>query len=127
VIAAGTWAASEPMLRRLAGTPYSDVRLLGRLASPNRGWRLTGLVLHLANGAAFGTAFERAGFSGVKAGVTAAQLENLALWPALAVMDKIHPDRLEGNLPRLVTNKRIALQEVVAHALFGAVLGALVR
>jgi hypothetical protein len=127
VIAAGAWAAGEPVLRRLAGTPFSDVRLLGRLARPNRGWRLTGVALHLANGAAFGTVFERAGLSGVKAGVTAAQLENLVLWPTLAVMDKIHPDRREGNWPRLVTNRRILLQEVAAHGLFGAVLGALVR
>jgi hypothetical protein len=63
----------------------------------------------------------------MKAGVTAAQLENLVLWPALAVMDKLHPDRREGNWPRLVTNQRILLQEVAAHALFGAVLGALVQ
>jgi hypothetical protein len=90
-------------------------------------WRALGLTLHLANGAAFGAAFDRAGLSGPKAGVAAAQLENLALWPALAVMDEIHPDRRDGSWPRLVTNRRILLQEVVAHGLFGAVLGTLVR
>jgi hypothetical protein len=127
VVAAGAWAACEPALRRLVDTPYSDVRLLGRLVSRNRGWRAIGVTLHLANGAAFGAAFERAGLSGVKAGVTAAQLENLVLWPAFAVMDEIHPDRREGNWPRLLTNRRIMLHEVVAHGLFGAVLGKLVR
>jgi hypothetical protein len=127
VVAAGAWAAGEPILRRLLDTPYSDIRLLGRLVSRERGWPVAGLALHMANGAAFGAAFERAGLSGVKAGLTAAHLENLALWPALAVMDEIHPDRREGNWPRLVTNRRIMLHELVAHSLFGAVLGTLVR
>lgn len=95
--------------------------------SRHGGWRTLGLTLHVANGAAFGAVFDRAGLAGAKAGVAAAQLENLALWPALAVMDEIHPDRREGNWPRLVTNRRILLQEVVAHGLFGAVLGTLVR
>ena len=127
VVAAGAWAAGEPILRRLVATPYSDIRLLGRLVRRDRGWRVAGLALHMANGAAFGAAFERAGLSGVRAGLAAAQLENLALWPALAVMDRIHPDRREGNWPRLVTNRRVILHELIAHGLFGAVLGTLVR
>lgn len=127
VIAAGAWAASEPALRRLVDTPYSDVRLLGRLVTRDRGWRVIGLTMHLANGAVFGAAFERAGLSGVKAGVAAAQLENLALWPGFALLDEIHPDRREGNWPRLLTDRRIMLHEVIAHGLFGALLGKLVR
>ena len=31
--AAAAWTASDPLLRRLAGTPYSDVQLLGRLVT----------------------------------------------------------------------------------------------
>jgi hypothetical protein len=34
--AAAVWAAGDPLLRRLAGTPYSDVRLLGRLVTRRR-------------------------------------------------------------------------------------------
>jgi len=59
--------------------------------------------------------------------VAAAQLENLALWPALAVVDRIHPDRRSGALPRLLTNRRVLAQEVALHLLFGLVLGTLVR
>lgn len=127
VLAAAAWAASEPVLGRLLRTPYSDVRLLGRLLTRGRRWPVVGLAWHLANGALFGALFERAGLGGVKVGVIAAQVENLALWPALALVDRIHPDRRSGAWPPLVGNGRVAVYEAVAHALFGASLGALVR
>jgi hypothetical protein len=126
-IAAAAWAAGEPVLGRLVRTPYSDVRLLGRLVTRNRAWPMAGAALHLANGAAFGTAFELAGLRGVKAGITAAQAENLAFWPAFAVLERVHPDRRDGSWPPLLRNRRIALYEVIVHALFGSILGALVR
>ena len=126
-IAAAAWAAGEPVLGRLVRTPYSDVRLLGRLVTQNRAWPMAGAALHLVNGAAFGTAFELAGLRGVKAGITAAQAENLAFWPAFAMLDRVHPDRRDGSWPPLLRNRRIALYEVIVHALFGSILGALVR
>jgi hypothetical protein len=103
------------------------VRLLGRLVIRGRGWPATGLALHLANGALFGAAFERLGCGGVKAGVGAAELENLVLWPALAVIDRVHPDRRSGAWPPLATSPRVLVYEAATHAVFGAVLGALVR
>jgi hypothetical protein len=63
----------------------------------------------------------------VKAGVVAAQIENVALWPAFAIVDRVHPDRRSGAWPPLVRNPRIAAYEILCHALFGAVLGGLVR
>ena len=124
-VAAAAWAAGEPVLGRLARTSYSDVRLLGRMVTRGRAWPAAGLALHLGNGALFGAAFERLGLRGMKAGIVAAQLENLALWPAFLVVDRIHPDRRSGEWPPLVRSPRIALYEITAHALFGAVLGAL--
>jgi hypothetical protein len=44
----------------------------------------------------------------------------------MAIADRIHPDRRVGTWPPLVSNARVAAQEVVGHAIFGAVLGALV-
>lgn len=126
-IAAAAWAAGEPVLGRLVRTPYSDVRLLGRLVTQKRAWPMAGAALHLVNGAVFGTAFELAGLRGVKAGITAAQAENLAFWPAFAMLDRVHPDRRDGSWPPLLRNRRIALYEVIVHALFGSILGALVR
>ena len=125
-IAAVVWAAGEPALRRVARTPFTDVRLVGRMVTRGPAWPLAGLAIHCANGALFGAAFERAGLRGVKAGVVAAELENAALWPAMAVVDRLHPDRRSGAWPPLARNPRVAAQEAVAHAVFGAVLGALV-
>jgi hypothetical protein len=124
--AAGVWAASEPVVRRVFGTEYTDVRLLGSPLS-RRHWRLVGTAVHLANGAAAGVLFHRLGLRGWRAGVAAAEVENVLLWPGMAVVDRYHPDRRSGAWPPLTTNRRVFAQEVAVHALFGAVLGALVR
>ena len=126
VVAAGVWAAAEPGLRRLFGTPYSDVRLLGAPIS-RRHWRLAGTAVHLANGAAAGVALQRLGVSGWRSGIVAAQIESAALWPGMAIVDRFHPDRRSGAWPPLLRNGRIFRQEVAAHAIFGGVLGALLR
>lgn len=126
VVAATAWAAAEPALGRLSGAPwYSDLRLLGGLLTKGPAWRPLGLAVHLANGAAFGAAFERLGGRGWKRGLVAAQAENAALWAGLVVIDRIHPDRRSGAWPRLLANPRVAAYEIAAHALFGIVLGAL--
>jgi len=124
VAAAATWAAAEPLARRIFGTPYSDVRALGRPFS-QRHWRTTGTAIHLANGAAAGMAFERLGLRGWKWGVAVFQLETVALWPLMLVLDRWHPDRRSGAWPPLLRNGRVFAQEAAVHALFGAMLGAL--
>jgi hypothetical protein len=45
----------------------------------------------------------------------------------MAVVDRYHPDRRSGAWPPLLRNPRVFGQEVAAHAIFGAVLGVLVR
>ena len=127
VAAAAAWAAAEPLLGRLLRTPYSDVRLLGGAITGGPLWRPLGLALHLGNGAAFGAVFERLGGRGPKHGVLAAQAENLLLWPGLAVVDRFHRDRRSGAWPPLLRNPRVAAYEVATHALFGFVLGSLLR
>jgi hypothetical protein len=102
------------------------VRLLGRVGGKH-GWRARGAAIHLANGAAFGWAFERFLGGGVRRGIVAAEVENAVLWPTMALMDRIHPDRRSGAWPPLAGNARIAGYEIAAHALFGGVLGALTR
>jgi hypothetical protein len=121
--AAAVWAASEPLLGRLFRTHYSDVRLLGAAVTRGRAWPLLGLASHLANGAVFGLVFHRLGGRGVKQAVVVAELENLALWPAMALVDRYHPDRRSGVSPPLLRDPRVFGQEVVTHAIFGAVLG----
>ena len=118
------WIAAEPVARRIFRTPFTDVRALGRPVS-RRHWRAAGTVIHLANGAAAGTAFDRLGLRGWKAGVAVFELEHLATWPLMAVIDRWHPDRRSGAWPPLLRNRRVFAQEAVVHAVFGAVLGAL--
>jgi hypothetical protein len=127
LLAAAAWAASEPLLGRLVGTPYSDVRLLGRMVTTGRAWPVAGVAVHLVNGALFGAAFERVGLAGMRQGVIAAEAENAILWPGFVVVDRIHPDRRDGTWPRLATSPRVLVYEVATHALFGAVLGLATR
>ena len=43
----------------------------------------------------------------------------------MAIMDRVHPDRRSGYWPRLLTDRRVFVQETVMHALFGLLLGLL--
>ena len=124
-MAAAVWVAAEPIGQRVFRTPYSDVRLLGALLNARAPWRRVGIVVHLANGALFGATFGRIGGGGWRQGLMAAELENLALWPTMALADRIHPDRRSGSWPRLVSNPRVFAYEMTMHALFGVVLGLL--
>jgi hypothetical protein len=67
----------------------------------------------------------RLGVRGWKAGIAAAELENVLAWPAMAVVDRLHPDRRAGRWPPLLRNRRVFVQEAAVHAVFGAVLGLL--
>ena len=124
VIAAAAWIAAEPVARRIFGTPFTDVRALGRPVS-RRHWRAAGTAIHLANGAAAGAAFERLGLRGWKAGFAAFELEHLATWPLMAAVERWHPDCRSGTWPPLLRSGRVFAQEAAVHAVFGAVLGAL--
>lgn len=126
VAAAAAWAAAEPLSRPIHGTSYSDVRLLGRPFSRRR-WRLAGTAIHLANGAAAGVAFRRLGLRGPRAAIALFQAENLALWPLMAAVDRLHPDSRSGEWPPLLRNPRVLAYEAALHAVFGAVLGMLLR
>jgi hypothetical protein len=83
--------------------------------------------MHVGNGAVFGWAFERIGLRGARRGLLAAEVENLVLWPGMALVDRFHPDRRSGAWPKLATSPRAFAYEATTHGLFGAVLGALVE
>jgi hypothetical protein len=127
IAAAAAWAAAEPLLARAVRPPagYSDVRMLGGLLTRGSGWRPLGIGAHLVNGAVFGAAFAGAGGSGWRQALAAAQVENAFLWPGMAVVDRLHPDRRSGSWPPLLTSGRVFAYEVAVHALFGVVLGVL--
>jgi hypothetical protein len=116
--AAAVWALQEPVDRRVFGVDYSDPRLLGRIVG--RGPRV-GFAVHVANGAAFGVAFEevrrRVAIEPRRLALGMALAEHVALWPLIAVVES-------GSL---AANPRAFAQATWRHALFGAVLGRLAR
>jgi hypothetical protein len=126
-VAAGAWAAAEPLLRRATGGYHSQARLIGGLVAPDGDGRAVGMAVHLGNGAMFGVAFERLGGGGGCRGVIAAETENALLWPLTVVLDRLHPDVRSGVWPPMARNRHAFAQEVLGHAVFGAVLGGLVR
>jgi hypothetical protein len=125
IAAAGVWAAGEPFAARALDTGYTDVRLLGRLATGGERWRETGWAIHLGNGALFGLGFGYVGAHGWKQGLLAAEIEHVALWPVMAIMDEVHPDRKDGTWPPLLKNPRVFAQETMMHGVFGATVGLL--
>ena len=102
----------EPLDRRIFCCDYSDVELLGR------GRRSVGFVVHAANGAIFGVAFDavrrRVDVDQRRLALVLALAEHVALWPLMAFVDR-----------DLVTNTRAFAQGTYRHVLFGLVLGRL--
>jgi hypothetical protein len=128
-LAAAVWAVQQPIDKRLFGTDYDDVEILGKLVTRGPSWHPAGLALHMANGAAFGAGYSlaRPFIPGppAAAGVLAAMVENFASWPLTAVVDRHHPAK--GDLESLSGNGRALAQATWRHFLFGVVMGELER
>jgi hypothetical protein len=111
-VAATVWGLQEPLDRRVFGCDHSDVELLGR------GRRSLGYLVHAANGALFGVAFDavrrRVDVDERRLALTLALAEHVALWPLMGLVDRA-----------LVTSPRAFAQSTYRHALFGLVLGRL--
>lgn len=126
-LAAAAWAAQQPLDRRVGGSAYDDVELLGKAVTRGPGWPLAGAALHVANGAVFGAVYAQArpflpgppAMRGALAGIA----EHAGLWPLVTFVDRLHPARDE--LPVLRGNRRAHAQAVWRHALFGVALGVL--
>ena len=127
--AATIWGLIEPLDQRLLRCDYSDVALLGKLATRGPHWRLAGFALHAANGAAFGLAVHelhaRSGIDKRRLALGLALAENVGLYPLSALVDRYHPSRGERGVPPLLTNPRAFAQATWRHTVFGVVLGRL--
>lgn len=122
-LAAAAWNGYDPLLKRLFGTPYADSEVLGPFITTGRYEWLANLVTHMGGGFAFGYTFEKLGGRTVRQGVAAALVENTALWPALALIEKVHPKRKSGEWPPILFDGRAFAQATAGHALFGVLLG----
>ncbi len=129
-VAAGVWAAQQPLDKRVFRFPFDDVELLGKALTRGRAWRVAGTAMHLANGAAFGALYANLqprapALPPWSRGPLAALGEHVASWPATALTDRFHPAREE--LPVLNGSGRAFAQAAWRHLVFGAVLGELER
>jgi hypothetical protein len=128
-VAAGVWALQQPLDRRVFRVRYDDTELLGKAVTRGRAWRLVGLGLHVANGAAFGAVYAGVARSlpvpAWARGPAAGLGEHVASWPLVALTDRVHPARDE--LPALAGDGRAFAQATWRHLLFGVVLGELER
>ena len=127
--AAAVWAAQQPLDKRIFGTEYDDVELLGKLITRDSGWHAAGLALHMANGAVFGAVYALlrplAPLPPVVVRPAAGLAEHLGFWPLGRLIDSNHPARSE--LAPLTGNPRAFAQSAWRHLLFGLVLGELER
>jgi hypothetical protein len=128
-VAAAVWAAQQPLDKRVFGSDYDDVELLGKLVTRDAGWQPAGLAVHMANGAVFGAVYALlrplAPLPPLAAGATAGLAEHLGFWPLGRLLDRHHPARSE--LEPLAGNRRAFAQAAWRHLLFGLVLGELER
>ena len=119
-VAAGVWAAQQPLDIKAFGVDYDDTELLGKAVTSGPAWRPVGVAMHLANGAVFGAVYAslagRVPLPSWARGPVAGLAEHAATWP---LMTFVHRD--------LVTNPRAIAQATWRHALFGIVLGELER
>jgi hypothetical protein len=126
-LAAGLWAAQQPLDQRVFEVDHDDTELLGKLVARGPEWRPIGIAMHLGNGALFGAAYAlgKPFVPGppVLRGLLAALTEHAATWPAIGLVERHHPAR--GSLPTLAGDRRALAQATWRHALFGIVLGAL--
>src|SRR4051794_10514770 len=127
-VAAGVWAAQQPLDKRVFGVDYDDAELLGRFVAPGRTGYLAGVGMHLANGALFGALYAQVApaipLPRPLRGPLAGLAEHLATWPATLALDRV-PGK--SPLPDLWGSWAAFAQATWRHVLFGTVLGELER
>src|SRR6266496_1117012 len=128
-VAAGVWAAQQPLDRAVFGVDYDDVELLGKWVTRGPAWAPVGTALHVANGAAFGALYAnvapRIPLPSWARGPLAGLVENVTTWPLAVVAERVHPARKE--LPRIAGSPRAFAQATWRHLLFGFVMGEIER
>jgi hypothetical protein len=128
-VAAGAWAAQQPLDKRVFGLDYDDTALLGKAVTRGPAWQVVGTAMHLFNGAAFGAVYAnvapRMPLPSWARGPAAALTETVTTWPLAALTDRFHPARDE--MPKLLTSPRAFGQAAWRHLVFGVVLGEIER
>ena len=128
-VAAGVWAAQQPLDMKVFGVAYDDTELLGKSITRGPAWRPIGIALHVLNGAVFGAAYAAAAprlpLPSWARGPAAAMAEHVATWPLTLAIPSLHPARKD--FPPLFADPRALGQATWRHLVFGVVLGELER
>jgi hypothetical protein len=126
--ASTAYLVEQAIDRRVTRNNYDDLVLLGGMVSeqPLR-QKLLGALAHYTFGTVLAAAYDAAQPSLPRLpawlrGLAFAQVENTILFPALAVLDTIHPAVRRGALPPLWTWRYFWIA-VARHAAYGIVLG----
>jgi hypothetical protein len=126
-VAGAVWAAQQPLDKRVFGSRYDDVEILGKLVTRGSAWEAAGLAMHVANGAMFGATYALVRplvpLPPVLTGAAAGLAEHAGFWPLTRLIDRHHPARSE--LEPMWDNRRAFAQAAWRHLLFGVVLGVL--
>jgi hypothetical protein len=117
-LAAGIWAAQQPLDKRLFGVDYDDTELLGKTVTKGAAWPFVGLAMHLVNGAVFGAVYAnvapRIPLPSWARGPAAGLTEHATTWPSMVAVDRFHPARKD-------------LPATWRHLVFGVALGEIER
>ena len=128
-VGAAVSAAQQPLDKRVFGSAYDDLELLGKLVTRGDGWPAAGLALHLQTGAVLGAAYAlaRPALPGppILGGVVAGMSEQLVLWPIGRLAERHHPRR-EELAPR-AGNRRAFAQAAWRRLVFSLVTSELER
>ena len=128
-VAAGVWAAQQPLDIKVFGVEYDDTELLGKSVTRGPAWRPIGVAMHLVNGALFGAAYAaiapRLPLPSWARGPAAGLTEHVVTWPLTLGVQSLHP--AGKDFPALFSNPRAIGQATWRHLLFGLVLGELER
>ena len=124
---AATWLDS-----RLSRYPFNDVKLVGQmLTTRSPMWQLQGLAGHYGFSIVMTLLYGRVFYSRlpgppVLRGITFLQIENLALYPLVYLLDSFHAGMRAGEVPSM-GNMKIFMGQALRHVAFAAVLGAMYR
>ena len=128
-VAAGVWAAQQPLDMKVFGVAYDDTELLGKSVTRGPAWRPVGIAMHLLNGALFGALYSAAAprlpLPSWARGPAAAMAEHAATWPLTLGVASLHP--AGRDFPPLFADPRALGQATWRHLVFGVVLGELER
>lgn len=110
----------------LSGERVDDFQLLANVGPLREQWRLTGPIIHAINsislGALYAIVSNQMSGPGWLRGLAFAQIENIAPWPVVMMLDRAHPAIRSGDLPTYHRPWPF-VAETLRHAAFGDVLG----